>query len=122
MQPNDWAIVALGFIVVYFVVDKVRAFVCKVDKLCSSMEEHLVNDAKRMQLLNDALVKLATDLSVTSSAADEVRRLVASAADESNKTGSYGRDVRDLMGQGYDETEASRMASDLYNDGMLRNF
>ena len=93
---------------------RITAWMEKFNSLNSDMRTHIDADEKRMQLLNEAILKLATEAQGIREAANEVRVTVTSAANPTDFDASkdqYSRILAQMRDQGFDETEAHRIAS-----------
>lgn len=107
-----------GFAFVFFkAFSKVQEYVSVFNK----MSVYLDRDESRMQLLNDALLKLASEAAASRESVDQIKLLVADAAGgkELNTMDRYNEAFGEFKGQGLDDGDAHRLAAEHVMGGMV---
>lgn len=114
---------AAGTVIVYFL--------CKWfttdSKIKSQLAAYMAADVARMQLLNEALVKLAENSSEVAKSAEAIKALVATAAESSAdaydpQLTKYNAIVRGWIEQGLTEEQAAERAAASIMEDMHRSF
>lgn len=114
-------LLATVFVVLAVVVAKLVLKAKEYSAIAGKLSTYLDRDETRMQLLNDALLKLAAEAAASRESVDQIKLLVTDAAGGNgvNTMDKYNQAFAEFKGQGFDEGESHRQAAEFVIGGMV---